>query len=175
MKRYTKSNFFKHTFCDFIKVENSFFDENKTHFKSATGSQYYFTEDGVYRYSNHWGRVANCKWRLVSESRVKNQEYHVGYTKWTHFYPLNESEKQFYISVDYDKKRVSFHHKNTHPKAFLFFASTAQKRIVEIQKILYHDNWAKYFNEDIEVLRKQIVYQLVNSNKTLQEIKLEFH
>ena len=94
MKHYTKSNFFKHTFCDFIKVENSFFDENKTHFKSASGSQYYFTEEGVYRYSNHWGRVANCRWRLVSESRVKNQEYHVGYAKWINFYPLNESEKQ---------------------------------------------------------------------------------
>jgi len=28
-------------------------------------SLYYYTPDGLYRHSNHWGRVAKCKWELA--------------------------------------------------------------------------------------------------------------
>ena len=174
MKTFSLNNFFKHTFCEFQKVNTDFFKENEFHFKSKAGSQYFYTEKGVYRYSNHWGRVANCRWRLLSNEKIKNQNYYVGFAKWTNFYGLNETEKQFYISVDFENNTVNFHHKATNEDVFLFFAETAQKRVSQIRKLFSNDQWANYFETDIEILRKNIINQYINSNKTLQQIKLEF-
>lgn len=174
MKTYNKSNFFKYTFCDFTKVNPVFFDENKVHFKSKASSQYSYTNEGVYRFSNHWGRVANCRWRLHSDEKIRSQDYYLGFAKWADFYALNETEKQFYISVDYINNNVNFHHKETNDDVFVFFAATAQKKVAQIKKILLDDKWAKYFEEDIDLLRKKIITEYVNSNKSLQEIKQDF-
>jgi hypothetical protein len=174
LKTYNKYNFFSHTFCEFQKVKSSFFSENKFHFKSKAGSQYFYTDDGVYRYSNHWGRVANCRWRLLSDEKIKNQYFYIGFAKWTRFYSLNETERQFYISVDFDSKIVDFHHKETNKKAFLFFAEVAQKKVIQIRKLFIEDKWANYFEEDIDILRKSIITEYINSNKTLQELKLAY-
>gem|GEM_PF-164490 len=173
MKTITSNNFFKHTFCEFQKVELAFFSENKFHFKSKANSQYFYTDKGVYRYSNHWGRVANCRWRLLSDEKIKNQNYYIGFAKWINFYPLNEAEKQFYISVDFENKMVDFYHNPTKENVFLFFAETAQKKVIQIRKILSEDKWATYFDVDIEFLRKKIIKEYINSNKTLQQLKLE--
>ncbi|MDG1811081.1 MAG: hypothetical protein P8H13_03970 [Polaribacter sp.] len=151
-----------------------FFNENQFHFKSKAGSQYFYTNDGVYRYSNHWGRVANCRWRLLSDKKVKSQNFYVGLAKWTSFCQLNETKKQFYISVDFDKKIVDFHHKNTYEKAFLFYADTAQKKVKQIRKLFVDDKWAKHFEEDISVLRKKIIFDYINSDLSLQEVKIKF-
>ena len=171
MKTYNKTNFFKHTFCEFKKVNQDFFDDNKAHFKSKSGSKYSYTKDGVYRYSNHWGRVANCRWRLVSNEKIKSQNYYLGFAKWTDFFALNETEKQFYISVDFKTNEVNFHHKGTKENTFLFFAETAQKRVNQIRKLFSDDKWAKYFDDDIDDLRKKIITTLINSNNSFQEIK----
>ncbi len=53
-KSYHNFNFFKHTYCEFDKVNEVLFLENKEHYKSKSGSLYFYTEEGVYRYSNHW-------------------------------------------------------------------------------------------------------------------------
>jgi len=174
LKTYNRTNFFKHTFCDFKIVDQAFFDENKFDFKSKAGSQYSYTKDGVYRYSNHWGRVANCRWRLFSEEKLKNQNYYLGFAKWTNFYSLNETEKQFYISVDFEKNSVEFHHKGIKEDVFVFFAETAQKKIAEIKKLLSDHKWANYFDEDIDVLREKVITVYITSNKTLQEVKAQF-
>lgn len=174
MKKFNKTNFFKHTFCGFTKVENGFFNENEMHFKSKSGSKYFYTEEGVYRYSNHWGRVANCRWRLISNDTLKSQNYYVGFARWSNFYALNETEKQFYISVNLISKKVDFHHKETNSEAFLFFAETAQKRVTQIRKLFADDKWAKYYSTEINELRKLIINEYINSNKSLQEIKVLF-
>jgi hypothetical protein len=77
-------------------INNDFFKQKSTHFKSKSGSLYYFTDKGVYRYSNHWGRVANCRWKISGVEAYKNQNYYVGYANWLDFYSLNTSEKNFY-------------------------------------------------------------------------------
>lgn len=174
MKTFTSNNFFAYTFCEFQQVNSDFFTKNKLHFKSKTGSQYFYTEEGVYRYSNHWGRVANCRWRLLSDEKIKNQYYYVGFSKWTDFYALNEVEKQFYISVDFENKTVDFHHKGTSENTFLFFAETAQKRVAQIRKLFSNDLWASYYKTDIETLRKKIISEYIQSNKTLQQLKLDY-
>jgi hypothetical protein len=99
LKIYTAANFFKHTFCDFTKVNEDFFTENEIHFKSKAGSNYSYTKEGVYRYSNHWGRVANCRWKLIGNEKLKSQNFYLGFASWSSFYPLDEKEKQFCISV----------------------------------------------------------------------------
>jgi len=175
LKTYNKFNFFKYTFCSYQKVSQDFFDENKVHFKSKAGSQYSYTEEGVYRYSNHWGRVADCRWRLVSEEKLKNQNYYVGFARWTRFYTLNETEKQFYISVDFEKSIVDFHHKGTREDVFVFFAETAQKKVAQIRKLFLDDKWATYFDTDIDILRRRIISEYLNSNSSLQEIKSSFN
>ena len=38
-------------------------------FISASGSRYVYTSEGVYRYSDHWGRVATCLWTLAGQSQ----------------------------------------------------------------------------------------------------------
>jgi hypothetical protein len=174
LKTYSKFNFFKHTFCSYQKVNQDFFDENKVDFKSKAGSQYSYTEEGVYRYSNHWGRVADCRWRLLSEEKLKSQNYYVGFAKWTDFYALDETEKQFYISVDFENSLVNFHHKGTREDVFVFFAETAQKKVTQIRKLFLDDKWANYFDTDIDLLRKNIISEYLNSNASLQEIKNNF-
>ena len=67
-KTYNKTNFHKHTFCIFHEVDFDVVKELKPNYTSKSGSSYYFVESGVYRFSNHWGRAANCKWRLSRNS-----------------------------------------------------------------------------------------------------------
>tara|TARA_R110002124_G_scaffold233351_1_gene398540 strand:- start:238 stop:762 length:525 start_codon:yes stop_codon:yes gene_type:complete len=170
LKTYNQTNFFKYTFCEFQQVDPIQFPE-KINYKSKAGSQYFYTEKGVYRYSNHWGRVANCRWRLLSDEKIKNQNYYVGFAEWTDFHPLNETEKQFYIAVDFENKRVDFHHKGAEENTFLFFVATAQKKVIQIRKLFLDEIWAKYFDTDIDILRKEIITEFINSNKTLQQLK----
>jgi len=155
-------------------VDQDFFDENLVHFKSKAGSKYSYTEEGVYRFSNHWGRVADCRWRLLSKEKLKSQNYYLGFAKWTDFYALNETEKQFYISVDFECMGVDFYHKGTKEDVFVFFTETAQKKVIQIRKLFLDDKWANYFDTEINLLRKNIILEYINSNKTLQEIKRSF-
>lgn len=172
MKTFGKHNFFKHTYCEFVMQNDvDFFKEYTIHFKSKTASFYSYTKDGVYRYSNHWGRVANCRWKLIATNDFKNQAYHVGFAKWTDFYPLNEEEKQFFITVDFNSEKVTFQHQKERKDIFLFTSKEAKKRIGQIQTLFKEINWAKYFDDDIDELRKEIIYELINSNKSLQQIK----
>ena len=173
MKTYSNYNFFKHTYCEFTEIDADFFKENPVHFKSKADSFYSYTEKGVYRYSNHWGRVANCRWKLKANRLYKNQEMHLGFANWTEFYSMNETEKLFYIKVDYDLKKVSFHHKMEKIYVFVFTSSEAQKRVSIIQKLLKETKWAAYFEQSIDKLRVLLITELTNSNQSIQLLKMQ--
>ena len=175
MKTYTQHNFFKHTYCEFLQCDETVFNQKTIHYTSKKGSNYSYTDDGVYRYSNHWGRVANCRWKIKQTSDYKNQKYVVGFAKWTDFYPLHETEKSFYLTVDIDSNTTQIHHIKNKIKSdfFLFTLVDAQKREKQIQHLLSTHQWTKYFDEDILELRKKICSKMISSNKTLQEIKIE--
>ncbi len=89
---YNRNNFHKHTFCLFQQVDAFALADVKLGYKSNSGSEYYFTEIGVYRKSNHWGRAANCRWRLLVNSEYKNQTEIIGFARWNDFYSNNETE-----------------------------------------------------------------------------------
>jgi hypothetical protein len=177
LKTYNKTNFHKHTFCIFQEVTFESINYLKPNFISKSGSSYYFTEQGVYRHSNHWGRAANCKWRLVSNGISKDRSK-VGYSNWCDFYSDNDQEKLYFIEIDYSNQSAQFNHyksdKFTKDKVLRTAAETT-KLIKQIRGLLEETAWAKYLkHESIDVLRKEIIEQLISSNRTLQEIKKEY-
>jgi hypothetical protein len=63
---------------------------------------------------------------------------------------------------------------NSSSSNFLFTAQEAQKRQKQIRTLFNETSWAKYYNKEIEHLRFGIINSLINSNKSLQEIKLMY-
>ena len=177
MKNYDKTNFHKHTFCIFQEVGLEDINGLKLNYKSKSGSSYYFVEGGVYRHSNHWGRAANCKWRLVSNS-ISNNRTKIGYASWSDFYPDNDQEKLYFIEVDYSTQSAQFNHCKSDkykPGKVLRTAAETTKLIKQIRVLLEETAWAKHLkHESIEELRNEIVDQLITTNRTLQEIKKEY-
>jgi hypothetical protein len=174
-KIYNKSNFYRHTFCVFKEVELAAIENRKADYKSKSGSSYYFTIDGVYRLSNHWGRAANCKWRLESVNSKTADRNRIGYASWNSFHADNEVEKLYFITVDFDNKTVSYSHKNAEvfpEKALLRTATETTKIIKQIRGLFDNEAWTKYFDlDDIAAIRRKIIEQLIQSNQTLQQIK----
>ena len=173
MKTYHKLNFFKHTFCEFEMCEIDFFAEMKAHFQSRSGSYYFYTEEGVYRYSDHWGRVANCRWKIKGISDYKNQNYYVGYAKWSDFYPLNTSDKSYFIKVDFATRQAKVQRaiNDETSRKFLFTADMAFKRLKEIQAAFKDTRWLTYITDDVATLEKVFITKLQNSVEPLPKIK----
>lgn len=178
MKTYHSKNFHKHTFCLWNEVSQVTFEIEKPQFKSKSGSDYFFTDEGVYRSSNHWGRAANCRWKLIPLSEYKNQETKIGFARWTDFYPNNETANLFYIQVNFELKTIDFYHKDMpfyDGKSVLRNASETAKTIKTIKQILNEEEWAKYFKfEDLEVLRTNLINDLLFTTLSFNEIKKKY-
>ena len=178
MKKYNKTNFHSHTFCIWKEVPFSVIQDLKINYTSQSGSQYIFTEDGLYRISNHWGRVANCHWRLIPITEFKNQNVTVAFTKWNDFYSNDDTSKLFFIKVDTVSQEVNFFHKQSidnNEKALLRNAKETAKIIRTIKEVLTQEDWAKYLQyDDIEALRSEVVNELTNTNKSFLEIKKKY-
>lgn len=173
MKTYNQTNFFKHTFCEFKQVDHFEFTPD-TNYQSKSESLYFYTNVGVYRKSNHWGRVANCRWKLDSNENYRNQQIATGFAKWTDFYPIHATEKLFSIHVNFDTKKVKLQSIKTGAVNYLFTFSEAQKRIKQIHHLFADDKWTKHFNLEIEELYFQVISQFTTSNLSLREIKSNY-
>lgn len=174
---YNKHNFHKHTFCEFREVSFSEVENTKPSYKSKSGSIYYFNDEGVFRVSNHWGRAANCRWRLLSNEKIKSQTEKCGFAKWIDFYPNNENEKLFYIEVNWTTLEINFQHKSNpnYNNFVLRNANATAKRIQTIKEILQTESWSKYLKfDDISILRKAIIHQLIHSEISFLKIKQPF-
>ncbi|MCZ8196693.1 MAG: hypothetical protein O9267_03685 [Flavobacterium sp.] len=181
LKTYNRTNFHKHTFCIFKEVDFNEIQELKCNYQSKSGSSYYFTEDGVYRYSNHWGRAANCKWRLDSNPKLQatnSNRTRLGFAKWTGFYPENDFEKLYFIEVDYQNKTANFYHKqseNFNKDKVVRTSVETTKLLKQIRTLLEETAWAKHLNvENIESARKEIIEQLITTNQSFQEIRRNY-
>lgn len=145
----------------------------KPDYKSKSGSSYFFTENGVYRLSNHWGRAANCKWRLSANTSNASRTK-LGFALWNSFYSDNDTEKLYFISVDFETHKVEYQHKDSadfEPIFMLRTATETTKIIKEIRNLLANESWAKHYEQPIETLQKTIVEQLISTNEPLIEIK----
>jgi hypothetical protein len=170
-----QTQFFKNTFCVFTEVDRQNIENLVPNFISDSGSQYFYSEKGLYRLSNHWGRLGNCKWRLIPFEVESLSKTKLGYATWDSFYPDNNHDFLYYLEVDYSQRKVIYQHKNNPKydgKTPLRTSHETTKRIKQIRNLLELTNWAKYFeNKNIDELRVLIIDQLVNSTKTLEEIK----
>ncbi|RZK11500.1 MAG: hypothetical protein EOO46_06535 [Flavobacterium sp.] len=173
-KIYNKSNFHRHTFCVFKEVKLEEVVGLKPNYTSKSGSSYYFTSEGVYRVSNHWGRAANCKWRLQSLEDVSTDRTRAGYANWNEFHPDNDLQKLYFIDVDFDSNSVNYNHygNQLEVQAMLRTASETTKRIKQIRLLLKSDDWAKHLDiDDIENARRLLIKELVTTDESLIEIK----
>ena len=170
-------NSFKNTFCVFQEVSLSSLKGLVVQYISKSGSSYYYSKFGMYRLSNHWGRLANSKWRLEplepeSESKIK-----LGFALWDNFYPDNALDELYYLEANYLNNTVNYQHKNNlnyDKKAILRTSFETTKKIKQIRNLFALTSWAKYFEyEDLDALRKKIIEELIFTNKTLEEIKRE--
>lgn len=171
------ANFFKNTFCVFQACPLEMLEGLESSYTSKSGSMYYYTSQGMYRYSNHWGRLANCKWRLVEKEAIPTAKYKLGFATWDSFYPDNKYEALYYLRYEKVTKEVQYEHKNNPDydgKALLRTADDTMKRIKLIRNCIQLTNWTKYFEgKDIAVVRERIIQQLIDTNKPIDVIKRE--
>lgn len=171
------AGFFKNTFCVFNEIIKPEGQNQKYDYQSKSGSCYYFTKAGMYRLSNHWGRLANSKWRLIPLVIETSSKYKWGFAPWTSFYPDNAIDELYFIQPNYLNNSVNYQHKNSPEfdnKAVLRTSFDTTKRIKQIRNLQDFTSWAKYFEYyDLQELRKNIIQELVFTNKTLEEIKRE--
>lgn len=176
-KIYTKTNFHKHTFCIFQEVSRDSIKGLLPNFNSKSGSSYYFTDNGVYRFSNHWSRVANCRWRIEKNLEVINSKKEkLGFAEWSDFYPDNDFEKLYFIKLNQNNE-VNYFHKNNvnYSNQVLRTSAETTKLIQQIRVLLNESAWTKHLkNENIELVRTEIIEKLITSNKTFQEIRRDY-
>lgn len=169
---------FKNTFCVFHEVLPSLIEGMPIQYDSKSGSKYFYTKEGMYRLSNHWGRLANSKWRLEPMEPESNSKFKVGFASWDTFYPDNTEDELYYLEANYDKQTVNYQHKNNPKydgKAVLRTSFLTAKRIKQIRNLFERSSWAKYFDfDDIDELRKKIIDDLIFTNETLEEIKRKY-
>ena len=175
-------NSFKITFCVFQEVLSDKIENLKIQYESKSGSKYFYTEKGMYRLSNHWGRLASSKWRLEPmesdcfETR-NDSKFKIGFASWNEFYPDNADEELYYLEANYVSRTVNYQHRNNPKydnKAIVRTSFETVKKIKQIRNLFNLTSWAKYYDyDDIDNLRKTIIEQLIDTNKTLDEIKRE--
>lgn len=176
-KNFHRHNFHKHTFCVFQEVDVALIQGVQPDYTSASGSSYYFTDAGVYRYSNHWGRAANCKWRLESLSTTRYKGSVLGYANWSDFFPDNESEKLYAIEIDFIQRTAHFYHKwsKDFPESTVFRpAPETLKRLKVIRQHLKDDQWLRYYEGDSTHVRQQILTEWNSTSQSLEVIKRRF-
>ena len=171
---------FKNTFCVFQEVLSDQIIGMPIQYVSKSGSKYFYIANGMYRLSNHWGRLANSKWRLepmeqdCSET-CTDSKYKLGFAAWNEFYPDNIEEELYYLKANYSKKTVNYQHKNNpeyDTKAILRTSFETTKKIKQIRNLFTLTSWAKYFEYDtLDELRMEIIEQLIYTDKTLEAIK----
>lgn len=177
-KVYGKHNFHKHTFCIWKEVPFADVAHFKISYTSQSGSRYIFIDEGLFRISNHWGRVANCHWRLIPLVEFKRQFTIVAFANWIDFYSNDDVSKLFFIKADFEKQEVNFYHKQSagdQNDIVIRNAKETAKTIRTIKQVLSETNWSKHLKyEDFEILRKEIVSELVSTGKSFLEIKKNY-
>lgn len=172
-------NSFKNTFCVFQEVLLDAVKDMVVQYDSKSGSKYYYSNLGMYRLSNHWGRLANSKWRLEPLEPETTSKFKLGFAPWGAFYPDNALEELYYLEANYIKNTVNYQHKNNPDydnKAILRTSFETTKRIKQIRNLFNLTSWAKYFDyDDLDILRRKIIDELIFTNKALEEIKREIY
>lgn len=94
-------NFYKCTIANYksVSYDSIKFTPDET---TKSGSQYMYTETGVYRKSDHWNRkIALCSWTLDS---FNNYAYEaIGFCAWSDFIAFDASDNHIKKTLDTQK------------------------------------------------------------------------
>ena len=88
MNKFNESNFFQ---CTQAKFESCEKPESEPDYWSNSGSKYWYTDEGVIRYSDHWGLgVASCDWFFGDQDEddlawLDCDGWRAGFCKWDDF------------------------------------------------------------------------------------------
>ena len=108
----------------------------------------------------------------------KSQHNIVAFANWTDFYSNDDVSKLFFIKADIETHEVNFYHKQSFENQKDVVHRNAKetaKTIRTIKEVLTEINWAKYLKyDDLEILRKQVVTELVATAKSFLEIKKQY-
>ena len=63
---YTRHTFHNKTYCLFQQVALDTLPKTNPDYTSASGSKYYFTDEGVFRVATHWAMILLCAATIVS-------------------------------------------------------------------------------------------------------------
>ncbi len=177
--KFHKQNFFKNTYCIFKTVAIEIIKDKTPDYISRSGSQYFYTDEGVYRISSHWGRAATCKWRLQTEAANFRNGVKVGFAKWSSFYRDNDVEKLYFIQKREGANTYEYFHKEEPsytPNHVVRTADETRKVLRQVKSITKETKWAKYIpHDDLDDLRAFLINGLITSNNTLQELKRSYH
>lgn len=173
--KFHKNNFHKNTFAVFQKVSEDTIPD-MVHFSSKYGSKYIFTDKGVYRCSNHWGRVGNCRWRLA-EVDYKQQTFFWGFAHWSDFFS-NKEDQPIYFIEQIDENIFSINHKDaitSDGKPPLRTAKEAAKIIQKLKEITSSTQWAKYLPyENYEEMKCFFIKNLLTTPQNFLQIQKEY-
>ncbi len=128
----------------------------------------------MYRLSDHWGRLANSKWRLIASEIETDSKFKLGFAAYDNFFPDNDIDQLYYLEYNQVDQTINYNHKNNADfdgKPVLRTTIETRKRIKQARNIVTLSSWAKYFESDIDLLRIQVINELIFTNKTLDEIK----
>ncbi len=167
-------NSFKKTFCIFQEVDIDAVKNLKPSYESEAGSKYFYNELGMYRLSNHWGRLANSKWRLIPLEIETDSKFKLGFAHYESFFPDNDIEAIYYLEYNFENQEINYNHQKNPDydgKPILRTTLETRKRIKQARNILTLSSWAKYYETDFDLLRIQVINELIFTNKTLDEIK----
>lgn len=102
-RKVTEKDFYQCTLCNFTSVN---IDNFKADYKSDSGSEYMYTNEGVYRKSNHWFEgVASCSWLIDGEMNAGAEI--IGFAKYEDF----KSYSNDFIGYDNCRKNTMIHEK----------------------------------------------------------------
>lgn len=166
-KQINRTNFFRNTFCIFNEVSYCEFIKEDFKYHSKSGSMYHFTDEGVFRRSNHWGRVGNCRWRLNKIKSNSAEKQIIGYAKWKDFYENDEVKPLFFID-EIEMHQFAFNHKSHEryeKKWAIFTAQEAKKRLQTIATVLENPLWTKYLNIENNAENQQKAIELLRSTR----------
>lgn len=142
---YNKDTYFCSTIANFKEVENkeilNRIENGDFDYQSDSNSKYIYTDDGVYRYSNHWNNsIASCSWFLDNK---EVGELKLGFCSWNDFVPNNFYLVIYSNDIDLIKKYI----KSFEFNEFYFFG-----RCLNYYKYFIKDN----FGTGIEIENKKI-------------------